>query len=137
MGAWDNYDRYQVNMGYGTKRDMYVEHTRRNIYRMMMDSPSCREVLINDVKQNVCIVRKNKTEMDQKIISSLPGEHLKHGGLVTFARNKWLITQVDADNQFYDRGIMQQCNHILRWIAKDGQLKEKWCYVADGTKLGL
>ena len=136
MGAWDLYDRFHDTVGQ-TKQQMYRLHTARNTGRVLRDSPSCRTVLINDVKQDVVIVRKNKTEMDQKIIMSLPGEHLKHGGLVTFARNKWLITQVDADNQFYDRGIMQQCNHILRWIAKDGQLKEKWCYVADGTKLGL
>lgn len=133
MNAWEMYDQYHEAIG-TTKRDMYVGHTRRNMRRMMMDSPSCRTVLINDIEQDVLIVRKNKTEMDQKIIMSLPGEHLKHGGIVSFANNKWLITQMDADDQFYDRGIMQQCNHILRWISKDGTLKEKWCYVADGTK---
>jgi len=133
MGAWDNYDVMHNTFG-NNLRDMWVGHTRENVARMFMDSPSCRTVKINGIAQDVVIVRKNKTEMDQKIIMSIPGEHLEHGGIVDFANNKWLITMLDADNQIYDRGIMQQCNHILRWIGKDGQLKQKWCFVADGTK---
>lgn len=132
MSVWDRYARYRDTFGV-TKHDMWVKHTRDNIARKMLESPSCRLVQINDVDQTVCIV--HTTEFDQKKIMSIPGEHLEHGGLVTFAGNKWLITEVDADNQIYDKGIMQQCNHILRWISKrDGELKEKWCYVADGTK---
>lgn len=131
MGGWDIYERCRETFGV-TKRGMWVQHTRDNIYRKMLDSPSCRIVRINDAIQTVCIV--HTAEMDQKKIFSLPGEHLEHGGLVDFSDNKWLITEMDADNQIYDKGIMQQCNHILRWISKDGVLKEKWCFVADGTK---
>lgn len=131
MSGWDRYERYRNAIG-RTKREMFVQHTRETVARKMLDSPSCRDVQINGIEQTVCIV--HTAEMDQKKIYSLPGEHLEHGGLVNFANNKWLITEMDADNIIYDKGIMQQCNHILRWIGKDGTLKEKWCFVADGTK---
>lgn len=134
MSAWDSYINLRETLG-ATKREMWVRHTRSNIARKMLESPSCRDVQINDIDQTVCIV--HTAELDQKKIYSLPGEHLEHGGLVTFAENKWLITELDADNLIYDRGIMQRCNHILRWISKSGELKEKWCYVVDGTKLEL
>lgn len=131
MSGWDLYTNYREARG-RTKREMWVQHTRANVARKMLDSPSCREVQINGVDQTVCIV--HTAEFGQKKIYSIPGEHLEHGGLVSFANNKWLITEMDADNIIYDKGIMQQCNHILRWIGKDGTLKEKWCYVVDGTK---
>lgn len=134
MGAWTDYEAVRQVNGF-PQREMRVQHTRENIARRMMNSPSCREVLIDNVLQTVCIT--HTAELDVKKIYSLPGEHLEHGGLVDFANNKWLITELDADNIAYEKGLMQQCNHILRWISKDGVLKEKWCYVVDGTKSGL
>ena len=131
MGPWDNYEALRDATG-RTKREKWLTQTRDTERRRMLDSVSCRQVQINGIDQTVCIV--HTAEMDQKKIFSLPGEHLEHGGIVSFADNKWLITEMDADNIIYDRGIMQQCNHILRWIGRDGTLKEKWCYVADGTK---
>lgn len=131
MSAWDRYEAYRDALG-RSKREMWIQHTRTNVARKMLESPSCYDVQINDVEQTVLVI--STAEFDQKKIISLPGEHLEHGGLVTWMGNKWLITELDADGQIYDRGIMQQCNHILRWISKDGTLKEKWCHVIDGTK---
>ena len=129
--AWDQYRQRREALG-ATKRDMWLITTRETERRRMLDSLSCRQVQINDVDQTVCIV--HTADFDKKKIFSLPGEHLEHGSIVTFADNKWLITEMDADNIIYDKAIMQQCNHILRWIGKDGTIKEKWCHVADGTK---
>jgi len=131
MSAWSKYERTREALG-RTKRDMLVQSTRDNLHRKMLNSPSCRTVLVNDIEQTVVIT--HSSNMDAKKIYSLPGETLEHGGLVTFANNKWLITEVDADDIAYQKGLMEQCNHILRWISKDGTLKEKWCRVVDGTK---
>lgn len=97
-----------------------------------MDSPACHRVVINGEEQFITI--NHKTDIAQKRICALPGEHLKHGGIVEYANTHWLITEVDADNEVYERGIMQRCNHLLRWINKEGRLIEKWCIVEDGTK---
>lgn len=111
---------------------MWVDRTQLLIDRKIRNSPSCREVLINGQKQVVSITHRQN--MSEKYICAMPGERLKHGGIVEFANNRWLITEVDADNEVYERGLMLQCNHKLRWIGKDGKLKEKWCVVEDGTK---
>ncbi len=134
MGEWGRYEAVRDALGL-SRRDMRVQHTREAIARRMLDSPSSREVLINGVEQLVWIT--HTTDNNRKKIAAIPGERLEHGGIVDFANNKWLITELDPDNLMYEHGIMQQCNHILRWIGKDGTLKEKWCIVADGTKLGL
>lgn len=111
---------------------MWADHTKLSIERRVRNSPSCREVSIDGVKQYVTITHRQN--MSEKRICAMPGEKLKHGGLVKFANNMWLITEIDADNEIYERGLMTQCNHKLRWIGKDGMLKEKWCIVEDGTK---
>lgn len=130
MSVWDSYnDRIEP---VGEQRQMWADHTRFSIYRRIRNSPACREVSINGRKQFLSIA--HTTDMSIKRICALPGERLKHGGLVRFAHNMWLITEVDADNEIYERGMMRQCNHKLRWIGKDGKLKEKWCVVEDGTK---
>lgn len=129
--AWDVYGGRMTSIG-RSKRDMWVNHTRDSITRRMLDSPSCHKVLMGDCEQLITVAHTE--DMSVKRICALPGQRLKHGGIVSFARSKWLVTDVDADNEIYEKGLMQRCNHILRWIGKDGKLKEKWCFIEDGTK---
>ena len=131
MGAWDVYKERLMQRGC-PEREMWVRHTRESIRNRILSSPSCRPVLINGMEQLVTIV--HQPEMSQKKICALPGESLPHGGIVEFADNRWLIVERDADNEIYEKGLMQQCNYLLRWIGKDGALREKWCIVEDGTK---
>ena len=132
MSMWDAYgDRMAVTGK--TKRDYWVNHAQSSIARRLQDSPSCRTVLIDGEEQTVSIT--HHAEDGYKRIASLPGERLKHGGLVDFADSKWLIVQIDADDVIYQRGIMRRCNYILRWVSnKTGEIREKWCVVEDGTK---
>lgn len=114
-------------------RGALLEDAKISIAQMACDSPSCHDVLIDGIPQKVLITHRQKT--GEKRISSMPNGHLIHGGIVDFANAKWLITELDADNEIYDRGIMLRCNYLVRWIGRDGDLKEKWCIIEDGTKL--
>lgn len=130
MGAWDT---YMQRVGNGSNmRDAIVSDAKVMIAEMAVNSPSYHEVRINGKRQGVTITRG--TYLYEKRISSMPGEHLLHGGYVEFADNIWLISELDADNEIYERGKMLQCNYVLKWIGRDGTLKEKWCVVEDGTK---
>lgn len=131
MGGWDEYAERMGVTG-DTKRDMWVARTKQSVLRRMVDSPSYRLVSINSIEQYVSIT--HRVNSMEKRICSRPGETLKHGGLVEFDGSKWLITDIDADSVIYSRGLMRRCNHILRWISKEGKLREKWCIVEDGTK---
>lgn len=132
MSMWDAYrDRMEVTGK--TKHDFWVNHAQSSIARRLQDSPSCRRVLIDGEEQTVSIT--HHAQEGYKRIAALPGESLKHGGLVDFARTKWLITEVDPDDVIYQRGIMRRCNYILRWVSnKTGEIHQKWCIVEDGTK---
>jgi len=130
MGVWDAYSqRIAIR---GGQRQMRIERTQADIERRIRQSPSYRNVKINGIERSVVITRR--PDMSEKNILALPEEHLPHGGIVEFADTRWLIAETDADNEMYERGIMLRCNHQLRWIGKDGQLKEKWCVIEDGTK---
>jgi len=115
-----------------TKRDMWVNRTQESIARRILASPSCHIVTIDDIEQQIAIT--GRTKHAEKRICSMPGETLKHGGLVDYCDIKWLITDVDSETEVYQRGLMQRCNHKLKWISKNGELREKWCIVEDGTK---
>lgn len=127
MDGWGIYEERMKQ-----KRDMWVERTKDNITRRLVASPSFHIVKINGEEQRVSIT--SRTTHKEKRICSMPGETLKHGGLVEYSDGVWLITDVDYETEVYQRGLMQRCNHILRWINQDGILREKWCIVEDGTK---
>ena len=131
MGGWDAYSARLDVIG-DTKRQMWVHRDQAEIRGRAMASPSTHLVTINGQEQYISIT--HRANMSEKRICAMPGEHLKHGGLVAFNTGMWLITEVDADNEVYERGLMQRCNHQLRWISKDGTVKEKWCIIVDGTK---
>lgn len=131
MDGWASYTQRMDAIGV-PKRQMWVNRTSESVRRRAMDSPSTHLVKINGVEQYVSIT--HRARISEKRICPMPGEHIKHGGLVEFNTGIWLITELDADNEVYERGLMRRCNHQLRWISKDGTVKTKWCVVEDGTK---
>lgn len=131
MSGWSLYKARMQSMG-EDRRELRLNRSRDYLMRKAMDSPACHLVMINGCEQYVTITHKQ--DLSVKRICALPGETLPHGGLVEFANNIWMITELDADNELYERGLMQQCNHQLRWISKNGEIREKWCIVEDGTK---
>lgn len=132
MSAWDTYQaRLEVNGT--TRRERALKHTQSYISKKITDSLSCHNVLINGIEQTVSILNQRE-DMALKKICALPGETLLHGGIVDFADSKWLITELDANDEVYTSGMMQRCNYLLKWLNKNGEIIEKWCIVEDGTK---
>lgn len=132
MSAWDTYQaRLEANGT--TRRERALKHTQSYISKKITDSLSCHKVLINGIEQTVAILNQRE-DMAFKKICALPGETLLHGGIVDFADSKWLITELDANDEVYTSGMMQRCNYLLKWLNKNGEIIEKWCIVEDGTK---
>ena len=90
---------------------------------------------IDGVSQEVAIV--NSDNLDQKYIYSMPGEDIKHGGMVYWMDCYWLVDEKDANREIYTRAKLLQCNYLLKWVDPDGIIREQWCNVEDGTKLFL
>lgn len=131
MNAWDIY-KSRIEAHGGDKRNATLLRESRTLRLNLPDSLSYHSVTIDDESQNVAII--NTDNLNEKYIYSLPGENVKHGGLVHWKDNYWLITERDANDTVYVRGKMIQCNHLLRWIDEDGILREQWCIIEDGTK---
>lgn len=123
-------ERLQVNGE--SRREIALHHAQDYTQRKITSSLSFHTVKIDCVEQKVSII--DTEEFNEKKIVALPGEKLKHGGIVQWHNNHWLITEVDAENEVNERGLIKQCNHILRWRDESGEIIEKWVVVEDGTK---
>lgn len=130
--VWGSYKARVGTMG-ATRRDRAIKNAQHYLYRKLPASPSWSEVTIDGIRQAVSITDQ-KDNMAKKKICSMPGEKLKHGGLVDFANSKWIITETDANDEVYAKGVMQRCNYLLKWLDENGVVIEKWSIVEDGTK---
>lgn len=132
MSSWYTYEARLKTNG-ATRRERNLKQLKSHISNKITNSLSCHNVYINGIEQTVTILNQ-KEDMGTKKICALPEELLIHGGIVDFANSKWLITEVDVNNEVYSSGIMKRCNHILKWLNNKGEVIEKWCIVEDGTK---
>lgn len=131
MSFWDTYCS-RINAQGGDRRTAALQREGRFLNAKMLASPSYHQVIINGEHRSLAVI--NSDNLNQKTLCTLPGEDLPPGGAVEWMKNHWLITEVDANNELYTKGIMRQCNYLLRWIADDGNIVERWCIVEDGTK---
>lgn len=131
MNPWSTYQA-KMNAQGGGKRGALIQRERRFLNSKLPSSLSYHQVFINGAAQSLAII--NSDNFDTKTLCSMPGEDFPHGGTVDWMKNKWLIISRDANNELYTRGIMRQCNYLLRWISDDGKIIERWCIVEDGTK---
>lgn len=132
MDIWETYNS-RLTIDGETRREISINREKDRILRRLTASASYKKnIPIDGVEQNVCITDEEAYNI--KGINAMPGDKLKHGGIVEWEENHWLITEVDAHSEIYEKGLMQQCNHILRWRDESGAIVEKWCIVEDGTK---
>ena len=135
MDFWGTYERRlgaSGDPGGDPRRASSLSRAQAVMRRKIAASPSFYQVQTDGRKTNVVIL--DMEEFNQKRIVSMPGEKLIHGGIVEWNDSFWLITEVDMDNGVYDRGLIQRCNYLLRWIDDRGNVISKRCIVEDGTK---
>ena len=135
MGAWDTYaarmNMSDISAG-SPERVSALDHIQDRMRRKITSSLSYKTVKIGDADRSIAVI--NTKDLSVKKIFSLPGEDLPHGSVVDWADSKWLITELDAHNEFCSEGRMQRCNYYLKWIDDKGNVIGRWCIVADGTK---
>ena len=148
MGAWDSY-LARASVRGNTIRDASKIRELRFLNRHIPDNLSYHTASIIDSRQlmpgidrkycpceihdqNVAIINSDNFEI--KSIISMPGETLRHGDIVYWMDQYWLITEKDYNTELYAKCKMEQCNYLLRWVDRDGNLFEQWCIVEDGTK---
>lgn len=131
MGVWDIYDSRIAAKG-STKRGATIKREKRYIYEHLVDNPSYHDCIV-DGEPRVCGII-DTDNLDKKTIISMPNEDLRHGALVEWMDNHWLIIERDVNTTMYTKCVMQQCNYFLKWIDPDGKICGQWAYVNDSTK---
>lgn len=132
MGVWDRYNS-RSNVHGKSRREAALLQGRRWLNSYLPASPSSHRVIVNDEETEAIIL--DSDNLNIKTICMYPGEPLSNGSMVLWNDQSWLVTALDANNELYFRGTMQQCNYLLRWINAEGKIVERWSIVEDGTKL--
>lgn len=131
MNPWSIYQARMAANG-TNKRDAVKRRERDFLNAKLPSSLSYHKLTIDGQPRELAVI--NSDNLNMKTLCTMPGEDLPHGGLVHWMDNYWLITGKDANNELYAKGTMQQCNYLLRWVAADGTIVERWCIITDGTK---
>lgn len=132
MGAWDSYEA-RVGIRGSNRREVVLKREQDFIRRKLESGHlSYHHVVINGEDQDVAIMNTDNFEI--KTIISMPGENIKGGSIVEWMGHHWLITSKDYNTEVYAKCTMTQCNYLVRWIAEDRSIVERWCVIEDGTK---
>lgn len=132
MNAWKRYDSRSQAHG-ATRRDAALKQERRWLNTYLSASLSSHQVVLDGLESEVIII--DSDNLNIKTICTYPGQLLRNGSMVLWNDHYWLITEIDANDEVYAKGMMQQCNYLLKWINQCGEIVERWSIVEDGTKL--
>jgi len=132
MDTWETYIA-RVNAHGGTRRGAAMKRESRFISNKTQHTLSYFTVDIDGESRDVAVI--NTDNLNEKWIYSMPGEMIYQGSYVTWMDNHWLVTELDANTELRARAKMLQCNYLLKWVADDLSICERWCVVEDGTKL--
>lgn len=131
--VWEGYfNRVGAEEDAGSKRASFLERTIENIDTKEKYSLSYKSVKVDGVDEYLVIVSAEAT--DTKTFMCPPGKTIHCGALIDYADYKWLVTELDAESEVYQKGKIRQCNYILRWKNKRGEIIERDCIIDDGTK---
>lgn len=131
MNPWSTYQARMTASG-ANKRDAVKRRECAYLNAKLPSSLSYHKLTVDGEPRELAVI--NSDNLNMKMLCTMPGEDLPHGGLVHWMDNYWLIIARDANTELYTKATMQQCNYLLRWVAADGTIVERWCIITDGTK---
>lgn len=131
MNVWERYSSRSQVRG-ATRRDAALKQEKRWLNTYLSSSLSSHRVVLDGADAQVVIL--DSDNLNIKTICTYPEQKLRNGSMVLWNDQNWLITALDANDEVYAKGTMQQCNYLLRWINRNGAVVERWSIVEDGTK---
>lgn len=69
-----------------------------------------------------------------KYIIARHGEDIICGSLIVWANHKWIVTDLDVDDDLYAKGTITKSNYELSFVLPDGTEVTKPAYIRDVTK---
>lgn len=102
MGVWDVYGSRITAKGL-TKRGAAMSREKRNIRQNLIHNLSYQECVVDGESRFCGII--NTDNFDKKTIISMPDEDLRHGAVVDWMDNHWLIIERDANTTLYTKCV--------------------------------
>lgn len=111
-----------------SKKESEIYELKQHIAKTFSDSLDYHdETLKNTVKQRF-VISYHKDE-NKKKITAFPNELLNIGDMIDCFELKWLITNINPDQQVYTKGTMQQCNYTLPFQNSTPTIIQEPCIV--------
>ena len=87
---------------------------------------------ITSFEQDFVFLKSDDTAM--KYIIARHGESITCGSIVVWSKHKWIVTDVDVDDDLYAKGTITKSNYTLSFTLPDGTEVSKPAYIRDVTK---
>ncbi len=129
MGQYDLFRK--ISQSSVTTKAREVNQIKYDIAQEFDDSPSYESVLIDGVSKGVHIVTDKK---DNKKMLSRPDELFTVGQIVTWKSNKFLVTDIDEDQQIQTKGTILLCNNVLN-VYKNSVMHQIPCAIESNVRL--
>lgn len=131
---WKKYAE-RMSLSGRTQREAMLNREKDYIRRKLRNSLSFHTASVDGVERELAII--NTDNMDTKTVIALPDEDIRHGSIIEWMGEHWLVTQKDYNTEVYSKAKMRQCNYLLKWIEvgqAGPEVLERWCIIEDGTK---
>jgi hypothetical protein len=131
---WNLYNT-RLNINGSSNRERNLKCLQNTITNKLPDSLSYKSVKINNVDASIEIVKTTKDYI--KVIHSLPNESFDCGDYVLFYNKTYLITEIDADDDVYTSGKMQECTFVIKFQSPDGTILSYPCIDETTNSVGI
>lgn len=131
---WDKF-RSRMEVNGKSQREASLNREKEYIRRKIRNTLSFHEAVVDGVERELAII--NTDNMDTKTVIAMPDEDIRHGAIIEWMGERWIVTAKDYNTEVYAKAKMRQCNYLLKWVdvGEDGpEIIERWCIIEDGTK---
>lgn len=125
------------------KKEVKIAFTKRDFAAHFKDSVDYEDgTLVNGLPQKLVVSRSNSVAKEKKIWA-YPGDSLNLGDIVDCYNCKWLVTEIEPNDEIFLRGKMELCNRQIQWQNPiNGKIVSRWAtlskpYYANNKELQL
>lgn len=131
MNVWDLYESRISSRG-SSQREVVLRREQNMLSNKIPNNLSYHHTTIDGIPCDVAII--NSDNLNEKTILAIDKKIIRCGSMVEWMNNHWIIIELDANDEVYQKAKMLQCNYLLKWIDDSGKICEQWCVIEDGTK---
>lgn len=121
--------------GVNSMKEFQIRDIRNKITRDFKKSIDAENVKING-EDHLVLITRDKGDEQIKRIKSLPDDRFDLGDIVNWNGINYIVYKMDADRRIQSKGRMYECNIVLRWKNKNGEIIERVGKSEDATKYG-